>query len=787
MLNFVIFSVFLTLSLHFSKYRIQETLKKHNLAETMIFYKENTDVIDYDLDGFEYTSGRAKNYAIDLGYQVSEVPVVSYIDLTLEAYQDDYPVLKGKKLSELEDNEIAISQEYARTLGENPLEKTLDWYGQELVVKSVIEYPNFELYYQPLETLSNLHLFREGMMGQGIANENTVRDLSKHVSYHMFFDRFGTDDHWDEQFSQQMLLKIKYDNFTFDKENDFINEITSYNITMNIIDDIEDIYSLTLLTRSNPLPEMLKSTIAKFVVSAIIVSSVYAFYIHFKNELHSKHKTLATLNLIGVKFKAVLKEYAKFFVLLFGASFVMSYAAIRLLGIWKPSFKPSLVSTSYAFLISLGFIIVIFGVFVFNLIKIQKRALESYKTGGLTYLKLPETTQNNLALNLSLKRFTKTFGLNLGFALSVALSISVVLVSMSALNSIKNVYHKDTLGLSFDYYIEDLDVDTYLKYREMGIDVAQVYKQTGMTFLDYSISQPVDKVTSGSVITIYDDIEPFMVLDKGEMPPHASTFTGETEWEVYERIEVLASKRLMDTNGLFVQSNPEGPVDKHYLFIKETLNSYERGLPIRGSFATLMDRGYVSYFYKKSRIQSVINENMALLPVIVNLNGVMTQENFEKEMATHDFNVTPIDKILKEFSDSNEKLNQDSVDILLLIVIAMSIQALFNISGVLVQMNHNKQKEDTFYLRVGMQTSLLKKVNILELGIRIITSILIVMVFVVSLLPVLNHQLTESFAILFLPSSYLKEILSISLIVIICLTIGFITVSKRKDITHAEN
>ena len=109
MLTFVIFAVFLTLSLHFSKYRIQETLKKHNLAETMIFYTENTDIVKYGLDGFEYTSGRAKNYADEFGYDVSEVPVVSYVDLTLEAYQDDYPVLKGKKLSELEDNEIAIS------------------------------------------------------------------------------------------------------------------------------------------------------------------------------------------------------------------------------------------------------------------------------------------------------------------------------------------------------------------------------------------------------------------------------------------------------------------------------------------------------------------------------------------------------------------------------------------------------------------------------------------------------------------------------------------------------
>lgn len=44
-----------------------------------------------------------------------------------------------------------------------------------------------------------------------------------------------------------------------------------------------------------------------------------------------------------------------------------------------------------------------------------------------------------------------------------------------------------------------------------------------------------------------------------------------------------------------------------------------------------------------------------------------------------------VDKIIQEFRESNEYLNQDAFDILLLIVVTMRIQTFFHISGVLVQ------------------------------------------------------------------------------------------------------
>ncbi len=65
------------------------------------------------------------------------------------------------------------------------------------------------------------------------------------------------------------------------------------------------------------------------------------------------------------------------------------------------------------------------------------------------------------------------------------------------------------------------------------------------------------------------------------MPTPAIGYYGEKFPEVYDQIEVLVSKRLMDVNQLRVSSDTSGPIDSHYLFIKQKLNDYEEGLPVR--------------------------------------------------------------------------------------------------------------------------------------------------------------------------------------------------------------
>ena len=788
MLVFVMFAIYLSLSLSMSKYRIQNTLKANNLPETIISYNPFWEGIKDEHETVKVSSIELKNFVEEKGYSSKSVPYIQYNDLRLEAYSaDEYKVIDGKALNELLDDEIAISKEYALTFDGDPINQKIEFYNHTLIVKSIIEYPNYELAYQPLESLSDIPLFKEGIAGSGITTDKTINDIvSIHfIQYWLDQDYIGSIEELIE-YSQNKLLKIKYDNFSFEKERElmnFLNSFQSYNFSL--YDNTSNFESLTILTKSNPLIEMLKSSISKFVVSMIVISSTYAFYIHLKNELHSKRKTLGTLNIVGVSFKEIIKTYFIFFTKIFSVSYLITIIITNILGYFKENFKPNSIILFYLFGLSLIFFILIFGIFLISLIRNRSKGYEEITSGGLSFIRLKEMKQDRLIRNLSMKRFTKTINLTLGFALSLALSIAVVLISMSSLNSIKNVYQQETLGLNFDYYIDNPNLDIYRSLKEKGMDLAAVYKEGNVTFLDYELNNPVDNITTGSTITIYDDIEPFITLDLGEFPPHVSTWVGESYDALLWRTDILASKRLMDINDLYVSSDPNGPVDKHYLFTKENVNDYERALPIRGSFVTLMDRGFISYNYKMLNERGIEKGIEHLDPVIVKLNDKMDRALFEELLTKEKMEFVHIDKILKEFSKSNEKVNQDSFDILLVIIIAMTIQTIFNLSGVLVQVNLNKKKEDEFYHKIGLREKLLNKVHRSELVLRFIMTSIFVLVLSLILLPLLNGSIKEAFAIIHLPTTLVKEIVIASIVSTIILSLLIPITSKFKGESYA--
>lgn len=453
----------------------------------------------------------------------------------------------------------------------------------------------------------------------------------------------------------------------------------------------------------------------------------------------------------------------------------------------KPNFNPNPLLLLMLFGLSLIFTILIFFIFIFNLLKIRENGFEEIKSGGLSFIKLKPMKQDRIVINLALKRFTKTINLALGFALSLGLSISVVLISISALNSVSGVYHRETFGLDFDYYLIDPDYEMYETLKSKDIDVAQVKKHKDIIFLDYELNNPIDNLTTGSTITIYDKIEPFVKLDKGEMPSPDEGYYAEEFPDLYDQIEVLTSKRLMDVNKLLVSSDTSGPIDSHYLFMKQSLNEYEQGLPIRGSFATLIDRGYVSVFHRKLYEAGQMIGRDVVNPMIVKLKDDETKKEIENFFETSKVEYVHIDQILHEYTLSNEKINKDSFDILAIIIIAMSIQAFFNLSGVLVQVNENKLEEDDFYSKIGLKIFILKRVHQNEILLRFIASSIVVLIFTLSLIPLLNHSIKEAFAITYLPKSLIKEISLTILAISILMSIILLTISKYIQDNHAKN
>ncbi len=737
---------------------------------------------------------RAESIADEMGYSHKRVRYTIKEKLNIEVYDNDpYVVLEGKELQNLQVNEIAVSKEFALTLGDKPLGKIVRESDIDLIVTSIIEYPNYELSYQPLESLSNMNLFSESLKGMAISNLETFEILEK-SKFDALWDELTEDEkplfeHYFETgtlyFKNNIILKVTHDKYNYDNEREFVNKV-SYRSShdRDFEGNIDYIDSLAVLTRSNPLPMMLKATIANFVVSSIIVSSLYAFYIHLKNELNSKSRTLATLNLIGVQNKEVLKTYLKLFLGILITSSVIVLILVNIASLFTEIFTYNLKIFILSFMTSSIFLTLVVCIFLLNLRKIFKTAHKSMKSGTLTYVNTGKLTQKRIILNTALKRFTRTIGLALGFAFSVALSITVVLVSLSSLTSVTNIFHEKTLGLHFDYILENPDINTYIELEKTDMDIAQVIKDNDVMFLDYSINVPIDNITKGSIITIHDEIRPFTTIDLGDYPPHVSEFYGEDGG--YNRKEVLASKRLMDYNKLHVFDDPKGAVDKHYLFTKGHISSFEEGISIKGSFNSLMDHGFVSYVYQRLPLNTLIKENISY-PSIVNLNGVMAPDEFETLMDDKDISYVKYDQILKEFTSVNNRLNQDTLEILLLIVFVMTLQAIVNTSGVLVNVRQYRLEEDNFYQRMGIQSSILKRVNMIDIFIRFLISFALVGIFTLILLPLLNHSLKQTFAVNYLPTSLQGEIIVLSLVLVILLVVLIYTVSKYRGEKYVKN
>lgn len=97
-------------------------------------------------------------------------------------------------------------------------------------------------------------------------------------------------------------------------------------------------------------------------------------------------------------------------------------------------------------------------------------------------------------------------------------------------------------------------------------------------------------------------------------------------------------------------------------------------------------------------------------------------------------------------------------------------ETLFEDSGVLVQVNENKRTEENYYTKIALKNKVLKKVHRSELLIRFVASTIVSLLLTLIVLPILNYNIKEAFAITYLPTSLLK------LISIILFSLSFIMV-----------
>lgn len=817
MLLFVMMSLFMLVSLTQFKDVIAHKVSKQNLAHTTIEY----DVLEL-VDADDTTHFVSSTDAIKKKIEEGTYPGITYsdtgffaglhFDIEVAHPESPFVVVEGKPLIELKDHEVAITKHHHQM---NPIgsQITTDEYDQPLTVVSIVDYPYYDLIYNPIEAFQGIELLQESLNQRLFVNKSffkaieplmiqsveTMRAEALMIERPELIEKVKNNFQIDEQdplfmdifvgmnqlyLRPKELLKLHYDSFSYAYEDDILSSFMMGK-RLNPVDDFgEDdfryIESMGLLARSSPMPQQMQKTLALFVVSGIVLSSLYGFYIHLQNQCIATKQELAGFHLIGISFKNIVRAYLKFFLSFTIPAIVLFAGSVWVLGSVNDTYFATPKTIGMTLLISIIFYLIVSTVFIFQLKSITKDAKQVVAFKGSSLVKRKQMNQSNLVRVLTLERYSKQISLSIGFSLSLTLSILMVILSFSALISISNVYDKSTLGVSFDYIVVKPTWEVFEALEAQTQYVAQVDKERRVMYINYEIDIPISDVTVGTNINFYDTMEGFIEVYQGQLTPPGSEFKGLNQ---YSAVEALTSKRVADLKSLnTVYTKERVPASSKYLFSKSSTLGYERAFRVHGKVSTLMDRGFVAFKMNKlSRLMQSLGKR-PMKDALVILGDAISHETFQDFVKTHQLRTISYEEVMQQFKVLNESLNKQSIDTLWIVFGAMLLQAAINISGLLVQINEDRRKEDQRMTHIGVKSRLLKQVNQANTTVRFWVTTVFLLFGVALLLPIFNKALMNAFAIHVLPVNLTSVILvSIGLIIILMVPVLAYFVKPNKE------
>ncbi len=625
-------------------------------------------------------------------------------------------------------------------------------------------------------------------MDLGVSWDDAVLTYMESLPYYDVYltEQFLFDNNDEDVFpsSVQKQITINYDNFSRELEDDITRDVDRLQIAGNPAKDYGRFRLNSLASKLDKEPmvtEVLK-VLSTYVLVGVLLSSFYSFYIHFRNQIKTSTKEITSLLMQGVRWWKIFLTYVVELGLIVAVSSILFIACSRLLQMFDVSevlFSNHSKILLKSFVFSGLYFVLLVGVLFISLVTFRKDVLQKFKQGAQTQISFVTLSSDRLIRTLSIKRVSKYLSSTIGFAFSIALVFCVIVLSITSSFHLRNLYSKETFGIQFDYMITHNNIEgakeLFAQTNEYSEAQAQIYKNEGIMFMEHDLRKGNSKYYKSSEIVFVNEIKEFVPLESGTYPPYWKDIKGDPP--NYSQTAVVSRRHLDRRNIAKQQSDPKGG----YLFYYDNeYSKYETAFEIFGTVNALYNNGWVLSGYQPVYVSENIPMEIMSSQYVVKLKDGISNKEFESLLDTWDIDYLHYNQLIDEFQLMNNSMNETSLVISLVVSILMFSLLLINIGGLSVSAKLEVEEDDILFEKLGFKRSLVKKLNISVILLRIIASIVFIFILITFIYPRYFNDLLGAFGLFSMPGSILKGFVVISLFILMGLVLLFLIITKRR-------
>mgnify|MGYP001446489147 CR=1 FL=1 len=688
-------------------------MKKYNASQTEIvldkYYDWSMQLTDFSVEtesfldaypGINYYTARLTSKRHTVRYE-------EYVDNDY----DNYRVLEGKPLDELELYEVAVPAGYNYYLNSTNEEglnigDEITAYSHPLVVASIIDYIQ---YVEPA--------FNELTM------EETAGDMSFAFEYMRFLASSDTITYINSQFVnpeyQSTIYKIIFDDYSKETETEFVSAYLDYFDGGNSYIHVNPFYEV--LASSNGMDRVIGKTVL-IAALALLGFGLIAIFVDIRRDLNRDRRQIGIEKATGISNNTIMRYYLWEFGLAigFGVLFAMMAFLIVAIVLRDNYFYSFFLSKNFlSYLEGFAIILVIFGIALLLMNLALKRILTHSPAAFLIQSndsnkgKTNRLSEKHLPARLGFRFFIADPVSSLVQILAGSLVVVVTAVFILFAGYAKSIYTPANYGLDYDYMV----VAKYSNYSHIMDNYGESSLITASKIVWMQVGDDAgDPVYVKAMYVAYSgDLCNFLAsgIDEGTCPLDSS-----------QRGLGVVGYALAEDYDLEVVEDGEDSLSNYIWFTEQSLASNETySMRIYGIQTILQYDGYVvfdrvgtSAAYAGRRFLDYYEDNTSAAQVYINLRDGADKDALETYLDDNDIFYVSGDASDASIDNSSAKLTYYLVGITI-----VGASVLIMLLGLVVMIDtsdffYRRQKDFGILRSIGQSRKRIMAMNMFRQG-----------------------------------------------------------------------
>ena len=690
-------------------------------------------------------------------------------DIYFEGYvssdTNNYEVLQGKQLSKLKYNEVAVSYSYAQKLLAKNIEP-MDYeivyetsVGDEIVfvIKSIIDYPNYNESRYSANDVSKIPFFESKIVDVGIGNFNKIMNLSS--TYSLIDYSICAE-----------VYKFHIDDYTIYKEQRLVENILnlSYGTDFELL-KVSPIYE-ELNTESFALELFKYLSILIFIL--IHIACFTALFVILNKQIIADKNKILLLNKIGVSNGMISIVY------LLKCLFL---AILALIGYYIYSEICNVIPYYIVSILQLCFIFI--GLYMIVSLSFFKLTSKKNRLDTSKYDK--PLTNENLIHSLAIRSIIHNYQRSCLIIFSVFIICISLVVSVYSYYICANPFSKNTLGLNFDYVIQDIKYSDYKQIESVTNNVI-VERINDIYFCDIDYSENTRSYYKSSLLLFKNKMEGFVNLHKGNLPISFDNTRPVNENRTFYETAVITKKEQLLRDAVIFHQNIDENSDIEKRYISYSIATYKHGTllnretfkRISGTYNSLIDKG--SIVLSMEYVTSTSYKDDQLVDVMLFVTDDMSEDDLIDRFNQMNIDYYSMDDILNIMNENNSLINKQTFIVLSVACAILSLICIMSLIEILKTIYKEHEKDFILFKKLGLNEKLiLNKKIILECLYLIAISIVLTIIAFTLFSYKLYSDICDLFYLYTMDNPFIFVLLILILVLIVIIAI--IHIVKHND------